>query len=164
MKNFLLLTVLAVISVSAVAQGDKPASPKMTTENALVKVTYGAPYKKGRDIFGGLVPFGQVWRTGANEATEIVVKKDVSFGGKPLKAGTYILFTIPTKTDWTVIINGQLGQWGAYDYDKSKAKNVLEVKVPSSSANTSLEQFTITAKDAGLELAWDKTVVLIPIK
>ena len=98
MKQFLLFfALLAGTTGFATAQEKKgpPASPRMTAEGKNVKVSYGQPSKKGRVIFGELVPYGKVWRLGANEATEITFEKDGSFGGKPVKAGTYTLFTIP---------------------------------------------------------------------
>jgi hypothetical protein len=94
-------------------------------ESTYVKVTYGRPHKKGREIFGELVPYGKIWRTGANEATEITFTNDVLINKKKLKAGTYTIFTIPEKDKWKVIFNSDLGQWGAYNYNADK--NVLEV-------------------------------------
>jgi hypothetical protein len=101
-----------------------------------VSITYGQPSKKGRVLFGdegsgSLEKYGKVWRLGANSATVITFKKDGSFAGKPVKAGTYTFFAIPTAKDWTIILNGQLGQWGAYDYEKHKSKDVLKVVVPA---------------------------------
>ncbi|MCI0412280.1 DUF2911 domain-containing protein [bacterium] len=94
-----------------------------------VMVTYGSPGVKGRKIFGDLVPFGAVWRTGADEATTITFSDDVVVQGHPVAAGTYSLFTIPEKTEWTVILNKENNQWGAYRYNKSM--DLLNVKVPS---------------------------------
>jgi hypothetical protein len=165
MKKIVLFAFLGLfISLQAFGQDQKPASPKMTAENALFKVTYGAPSKKGREIFGGLVPFDQVWRTGANEATEITFKKDVTVGDKAVKAGTYTLFTIPTATDWSFILNSELKQWGAYGYDKIKDKDVIKIKVASAKINDVQEMFTIAATNKGLDLIWDKTKVSVPIK
>ncbi|MBP6794807.1 MAG: DUF2911 domain-containing protein, partial [Saprospiraceae bacterium] len=113
---------------------------------------------------GGLVPYDAVWRTGANNATEITFKKDVTVAGKMVKAGTYSLFTIPTAKDWSLILNSELKQWGAYGYDKVKDKNVLEVKVPSMTTDTETEMFTIAATDKGFDILWDKTKVSVPVK
>ncbi|MDN4165451.1 DUF2911 domain-containing protein [Cytophagales bacterium LB-30] len=131
-----------------------------------IKVTYARPHKKGRAIFGELVPYGKVWRTGANEATEITFTKDVVFGGKELAAGTYALFTIPNTSEWTIILNSDLGQWGAYGY---KEKNdVLRVNVPVEKADAEYEPFTIkvkkNGKEASLQLMWDTTQVSVPIQ
>src|SRR6476660_6493757 len=105
MKHLLFMSVIVLSVLGSCAQA--PVSPKASAEGKGVKVTYGQPSKKGREIFGKLVPFGQVWRTGANEASEITFNKDVTVGGKPVKAGTYTLFTIPKETEWTVILNSQ---------------------------------------------------------
>ena len=78
-------------------------------KDAYIKITYSRPHKKGREIFGGIVPFGEVWRTGANEATEITTTKDILVNAVLLKAGTYSLFTIPDKIKWTIIINREVG-------------------------------------------------------
>jgi hypothetical protein len=153
----------ALISSFAFAQ--KPAaSPAITTESANVKITYGQPSKKDREIFGKLVPFGEVWRTGANGATEVTFKKDVKFGGASVKAGTYSLFTIPAKDEWTIILNSELKQWGAYGYDKVKDKNVASIKVKPLNNEASLEKLTLTAEDSQITIAWDMTSVKIPLK
>ncbi|MDJ1500948.1 DUF2911 domain-containing protein [Xanthocytophaga agilis] len=133
--------------------------------NMYIRVVYGQPLKRGREVFGVLQPFGQVWRTGANEATEITFTKDVKFGGKPLRAGTYTLFTIPDAEKWTIILNGELGQWGAFSYDPSK--NTLTVDAKADIIKETYEAFTIkfdeTKAGADLSLLWDKTKVTIPI-
>src|SRR5689334_20084655 len=99
MKSVLFYFLAALFVLPACAQ----KSPHETVEGKDISVTYGRPYKKGRDIFGGLEPYGKVWRTGADAATEVTFKKDGTFGGKPVKAGTYTLFTIPNEKEWTVI-------------------------------------------------------------
>ena len=129
---------------------------------AIVKVVYGRPLKKGREIFGSLVPFGKVWRTGANEATEIKFFKDVTFGGKQVKAGTYSLFTIPNASEWTIILSSDLDVWGAYSYKESS--DVLRVTVPATTASKSLDAFSITFNGSNLVLGWDKTRVEVPIQ
>ena len=161
MKHFLFLLVAGMFVLPACSQNRK--SPHETVEGNGIKVTYGRPYKKGRDIFGGLEQLGKVWRTGADEATQITFSKDVNFGGKPVKAGTYTLFTIPEKTEWTVILNSQLGQWGAYDYDKNKDKDVIHVKVPVKNLDKPIEQLTIRFKGSDMIIEWDRTQVAVPI-
>jgi hypothetical protein len=151
--------------ISSLAFAQKPAaSPAIVTESANVKITYGQPSKKDREIFGKLVPYGEVWRTGANGATEVTFKKDVNFGGAAVKAGTYSLFTIPTKDEWTVILNSELKQWGAYGYDKVKDKNVASVKVKPLNNEASLEKLTLTAEDSQITISWDMTSVKVPLK
>lgn len=164
MKKFLLFASLAVVMTSCFGQEKKPASPRETVSSADVSVSYGRPSKKGRVIFGELEKFGKVWRTGANEGTEITFKKDGMFGGKAVKAGTYTLFTVPEKGEWTVILNSELKQWGAYNYDKIKDKNVLEVKVPAQTTADVTEQLTITLSSSSMTIAWDQTKVEVPLK
>jgi hypothetical protein len=166
MKKIFTLVVFALLATTMTfAQDKKPvASPKQTVTSGNVSVTYGQPSKKGRAIFGGLVPYGQVWRTGANEATEITFNKDVDFGGKHVKAGTYTLFTIPTEKEWTIILNSQLKQFGAFDYDKYKSKDVVHVTVPAKHISNTVEKFTISAESNALILEWDQTSVRVPMK
>ncbi len=167
MKKLSALVVLMLVAAATVfgqKDKDKPReSPKMEANGPNVHVTYGQPSKKGREIFGGLVPYGQVWRTGANEATEITFDKDGMFGGKPVKKGTYSLFTIPNKGEWEIILNSELKQWGAFGYDKIKSKDVLHVKVPAQATNKVVEKFTISVMSDGLMMEWDKTRVLVPM-
>ena len=131
------------------------------------KVVYSRPMAKGRTVMGKLVPYGKVWRTGANEATEIKFYQDTQVSGDTVKAGTYSLFTIADKeTDkWTIILNKELDQWGAYNYDEDK--DVLRVEVPSKQMNKPIDAFTITFKEANegahLLLAWDHTLVEVPL-
>ena len=168
MKKLLTLSfLLAMAATSLFAQHKTPTnrkSPHETITGKNIKVTYGRPYKKGRDIFGGLEAYGKVWRAGADEATEITIDKDCMFGGKQLKAGTYTLFVTPNKTEWTVILNGKLGQWGAFDYDKNKDQDVLQATVPVKHLDNVVEQFTITIKKDGLLMEWDKTGAFVPVK
>ncbi|MDO6470317.1 DUF2911 domain-containing protein [Maribacter sp. 1_MG-2023] len=129
-----------------------------------VRVIYGRPQLKGRSM-EELAPTGKVWRTGANEAPEITFYKDVKFGGKDIKAGTYSLFTIPGADEWTVILNTNLNQWGSYFYDE--ASDVARITVPNGSDASSLEEFSIAFKEANdgahLVMGWDKTRVAVPI-
>ena len=131
-----------------------------------VKIVYGQPYKRGRDIFGGLEPYGEVWRTGANEATEITTTSEILFAGKQLDPGTYTLFTIPERKEWTIILNTVLGQWGAFDYDESA--DLFRVQVPSYSTNQVTEAFTIQFGEVvddstSIIMRWDTTEVRIPV-
>lgn len=160
---FLFLAILATTSNMAFCQ-EPPKSPRITAEGKDVKISYGQPSKRDREIFGKLVPYGEVWRTGANEATEITFAKNATFGGKPVKAGTYTLFTIPGETEWTFILNSSLKQWGAYKYNEIKGNDVLQVKVPSSSLSAPVEKLTITLPANKLVVEWDKTKVEVPVK
>lgn len=137
-----------------------------TTENNYVKCTYGQPLKKGREIFGNLVPYGKLWRTGANEATEITFTSNIQIGSTQLPAGTYTLFSIPNKDKWTIILNSELGLWGDFDYDATK--NVLIYEAPVSTNSDIYEGFTIQFEDVSngfnLLLLWDTVKVTVPIQ
>jgi len=169
MKKASLILLAILFSASAVfAQDGKEMKQRKsahdTVKSANVTVTYGRPAKKGRSIFGGLVPYGEVWRTGADEATEITFKKDGMFGGKEVKAGTYTLFTIPEEGKWTIILNSQLKQWGSFGYDKIKDKDVLHVDAPITHGGKAVEKFTIEVKKSELLMEWDQTSVSVPMK
>lgn len=142
------------------------ANLQFDKNNVSVNLRYCRPSKKGREIFGGVVPFDKVWRTGANEATEIEFKKNCTFAGKSVKAGKYSLFTIPKKEFWVVILNSVTGQWGAFTY--SEAKDILRVEVPVFQADKAEETFTIEFKEAKnggeMELRWDKTKIVVPLE
>jgi hypothetical protein len=127
---------------------------------------YSRPSLKDRAAFGEkspLAPVGEVWRTGANEATTFTVSKDVKIEGQTLAAGTYGLFTIPGATEWTIIFNKTAKQWGAYEY--KAADDVLRVKVKPTTTTTPVEQFTITADKSGkVTMAWAKTAASFTVK
>lgn len=161
MKILAIIPAVLFLAVSVTAQQQR-ASPKATAEGPNVKVAYGQPSKKGRVIFGGLVPYGQVWRTGANEATEITFEKDGTFGGKPVKAGTYTLWTIPGEKQWSVILNSDTKFWGT-EHEKHKDKDFLTVTVPSKAIGDEIEKFTIRFAGKNMILEWDKTRVEVPV-
>ena len=136
----------------------------MLDDDTYVKIVYSSPRKRGRTIFGGLVPFGEIWRTGANEATEMTVTSDITFGPQRLDAGTYSIFTVPGDERWTVIVNANLGQWGAYDYDA--AADLFRFDVAAARTDKVHEAFTISVQsgeDPAVRLVWDETEVVIPI-
>jgi hypothetical protein len=164
MKNLLLLASMLLFGMLATAQPNHPNSPHDTVSSKDVKVTYGRPSMKGREIFGKLVPYGSVYRLGADEATTITFAKDGNFGGKPIKAGTYALFAIPGEKNWTIILNGNPKQWGAFDYDKNKDKDVLKTDVAAKTLSAPVEQFTIGVTDKDLSISWEKTMVDVPLK
>ncbi len=131
-----------------------------------VKVHYGSPRKRGREIFGGLVPMGELWRTAANEATEITLTTPLRVAGQLLAAGTYSLFTIPGPEEWTVIFNHGLGQDGTQDYDQ--AQDALRAEAPVELLDQVHEAFTIGFEPEGssvlLVMTWDRTRVSIPLE
>jgi hypothetical protein len=160
----LLLAMAAFITFSACGQNRQRQSPHETVSTDNVSVTYGRPYKKGREVFGNLQKFGTVWRVGADEATTITFKKDVDFGGKPVKAGTYTMFALTNENEWTMILNSQMGQWGAFSYEKNKDKDVVHVNVPVTKLSNEVEQMTIRfPQPNSMVIEWDKTQVTVPI-
>jgi hypothetical protein len=162
MKRMLLLSMVSMIVLGACGQ-EKPVSPHETSTGKDISVRYGRPFKKGRVIFGGLIPYGKVYRCGADSATIITFAKDANFAGKTVKAGTYTLFVIPNEQSWTIILNGQLGQWGAYDYDKYKDKDVLQVDVPVKKLGSTVEQLTINLPPSSIVIEWDNVQVAVPV-
>lgn len=136
-------------------------------KDTYVKITYSQPQKKGRQVFGGVVPFGKVWSIGANEATEITTTRDITVNGILLKAGTYSLFALPSADKWTIIINSELGLWGSYNYNSRL--DVFRFDVPVQSVEGDVYESLTMRFNAGNEMAdlliaWDKTKVTIPIK
>jgi VCBS repeat-containing protein len=152
-----------VLSLSGLvwAQAQKKrASPHETTSamvgGSTITIEYGRPYKKGRDIFGGLEPLGKVWRTGADEATTFTTTKDLMVGNLHVPAGTYGLFTIPDKGKWTLVLNKTAKQWGAFKYEESQdlGRTPMQVKT----LDAPVEQLTIVIEPAGtLKIVWDRT-------
>lgn len=132
----------------------------------MIKVVYSRPQLKGRQIGVDLAPYGEVWRTGANEATEIRFYQDVMLGDQAVAAGTYTLFTIPGKEEWTIILNQDTDVWGAYNYDQSK--DVARFNVPAGSDSKSLDAFSIAfapeADGIKMVIGWGKTRIAVPFK
>lgn len=171
MKTFSVLLVALfslAFTLNAVAQQDKTQrpSPPMTASSSFgetkVVIQYGSPAVKGREIWGKLVPYGKVWRTGANEATVFEVSTDVMIEGKKLAAGRYALFTIPGEDEWVVIFNKTADQWGAYGY---KAEDdALRVTVIPASHSEMAERLTFQVVPDGdakatVTLSWEKVSV-----
>lgn len=170
MKNARIFSLLAllvafVFSTVAMAQEQKPkASPAATATGkvggATVTVNYSSPSVKGRTIWGELVPYGQVWRAGANEATTVTFDKDVMVEGKPLAAGTYSFYTIPAEDKWTVIFNKTAKQWGTQYDEKQDAQRVT---VTPRKAPTMNERLKYDVNSEGLLLSWENMVVPVKI-
>ncbi len=150
-------------------------SPKDTVEFKLndlkLEVFYNRPSKKNREIFGALVPFNQVWRTGANEATTFETNQTLDIQGTPLPAGKYTLWTVPKDTIWTVIFNSKQYAWGV---DKEMKPmwdpnyDAISIDIPVETINTTVEQFTIAFDNSTdnlfLTMAWDNVKVAVPLK
>jgi len=143
------------------------AHDRKGNDKAIIRVTYSRPSKNGREVMGKLVPYGKVWRAGANEASEIKFYQDVELAGKKVKAGSYALFTIPNEKEWTIILNSDLDYWGAYSY--KEASDVLRITAPATKLSSPVENFTIqmekkTGTEGVMKLAWETTVVEVPFK
>jgi hypothetical protein len=168
-----LITILVLVVRQVQFNNKKSHSPEEEVFYAdgelKLRVFYNRPYKKNREIFGALVPFGKVWRTGANEATVFETNKTITIEGKKLNPGTYSIWTIPDTTTWTVIFNSESGQWGINhkgEANRNPALDVLSVPVHAVKQERVFEQFTIAFERVGEEaemvLLWDNTVVAIP--
>ena len=131
-----------------------------------ISLDYSSPAARGRAVFGNVVPFGQVWRTGANSATKITFSKDVQIGGKSVAAGSYALFTLPGKDSWTVIVNRDFNQFGAFSYKEGEDVVRVEVKPETIAPRERMTfVFSETSDDATrLDLEWERTRVSLPIR
>jgi hypothetical protein len=178
MKRFLLFAGIGVAVIAGamivtmffMKKYTKSFSPEDETvfnySDLTINVFYNRPSKKGREIFGNLVPYNVVWRTGANEATTFETNKNLNFEGKILPAGKYSLWTIPGETNWTIIFNSEYGQWGINsngEANRDSSRDVLSIEVPSVHQDHVIEQFTIAFEQIGEEaemvLMWDQTIV-----
>ncbi len=167
---FLTSLLLAFATLAACQdKGKRPSPPAQAqckfSDGKTVNIAYSSPRAKGRKIFGGLVPYGEVWRTGANEATTFVTDADVNVGGKDVPAGSYTIFTVPNADKWTLIINKKTGEWGIpYKYEGDELARV-DMKVSSTSAP--VENFTIALNGMGssctLNMSWENTQASIGI-
>jgi Protein of unknown function (DUF2911) len=171
-RSFALLTLFAlVLTTLCFAQmggGNRPspaASASCDLGGKTVKTDYSSPRMKGRTIYGGLVPYGQVWRTGANEATTFVTSADIVVGGAHVPAGSYTIFTVPNADKWTLIINKKTGEWGIpykYESDELARVDMKVTKLPSS-----VENFTISydksATGCALRMDWETTRASVEI-
>jgi hypothetical protein len=166
-RSVLLAAVLGGALVPAASAQQKLASPrdstKATIAGATIAIDYGRPSKRGREIFGGLVPFDRVWRTGANEATTLVTDKPLMFGSLMVPAGKYTLWTVPGKAGWKLVINKQTGQWGT-NYDQAQDLGRVDMKVETLASP--VEQMVIKLQPAAgggvLRIEWDKTAAVVP--
>ena len=145
---------------------EKPLSPKETVNAKIdgvdTEIVYCRPSARNRTMIGGKEPYGKVWRTGANAATTIEFDKPVKIEGKSLPAGKYALFTIPNEKEWTIIINEDYNQQGAYNYDEKK--DVLRVNVKPKKTEQFVETFTITPEKDRVTLKWENTQVSFKVQ
>ena len=161
------LLALATLAAAQMEMGpdkSKRPSPPASTEckfsdGKTVKIDYSSPRAKGRKVFGGLVPYGDVWRTGANEATTFVAGTNVTVGGKDVPAGSYTIFTVPKADAWTLVISKKTGEWGT-DYAGEK-EDLTRVPMTVSKTSGPVENFTIGFEQAGrkcsLHMEWENT-------
>lgn len=172
MKKFLIVIILLVGLVQLAAQNKEEkirVSPKAEVMQVVgfteVRIIYSRPGVKGRAIWGGLVPYNQVWRAGANEATKFTFSSDVLIEGKLLKAGSYSFFAIPGKKEWTLIFNKVANQWGAFEYNEAQDALRIKVKPEKNPVHQEWLTYTITKTSdysAIIRLEWEK--LRVPFK
>ncbi|HMJ69644.1 MAG TPA: DUF2911 domain-containing protein [Cyclobacteriaceae bacterium] len=169
------ITLTAFLSIAAMlvcvttwAQSPAATATGKLSSGANITVKYSSPSVKGRKVWGELVPYGKVWRAGANEATIVETDKDITVGGKTLPKGKYSLYAMPTsEKDWTIYLNSQTGQWGitrAGETTRDAAKDVAEVKVTSKKSASMNEGLKYVVNADGISLIWDNLEVPIPVK
>ena len=186
MKKFVLLVCMSLGTTLAMAQSPGPASnldsspldmsyypanypvlkiQDKVSDPLIARVVYSRPQKKGRKLFGDLIGYGQVWRLGANEATEIEFFRDVKIDNKVVKKGRYTLYAIVNEDKWTLILNKETDTWGAFRYDSSR--DVLRTVVPVEKRADIAEAFYMAFQKAGkgaeLLITWDDVLVRLPI-
>lgn len=166
-RRIALFAFITLTITTALAQKPSPAESASCDLGGgkSIKTAYSSPRMKGRKIYGGLVPFGEVWRTGANEATTFVTSSEVVVGGKTVPAGSYTLFTVPTTNKWTLIVNKKTGEWGIpYKYESDELARI-DMKV--SKLPSPVENFTIAYDKAGsgctLRMDWETTRASVEI-
>jgi hypothetical protein len=168
----LLAAGLLSVGIIVQAQQDKAKRPSPAASTSIdlgggatIAIDYSSPRAKGRKIYGDVVPFGEIWRTGANESTTFVTTKDVMIGTLMVPAGNYTLFTVPTKDKWVLVLSKKTGEWGTDYPGPSNDLGRTDMKVTSLSAP--VENFTITLEKAGpganLNMDWETTRASVPI-
>jgi hypothetical protein len=167
-KQIAILSALTLIFVAScfAQEGARPSpaeSASCDLGGTTIKTDYSSPRMKGRKIYGDLVPFGKVWRTGANEATTFVTSGDVKVGGKAVPAGSYTIFTVPNADKWTLIINKKTGEWGIpYKYESDE---LARVPMTVSKLSSPLENFTISYEKSSctMNIDWEQTRASVQI-
>ena len=141
-----------------------PAEASTTIDGKTITIKYSAPSMRGRKVFGGLVPYGEVWRAGANAATTLVTQGDLQMDGLSIPKGTYTLYVLPEKDSWMLVVNKQTGQWGTV---YNEPQDLGRVKMTLSRSDTPVETFKITLDEDGgnrgkLTMSWENTVATVP--
>src|SRR2546427_7241079 len=168
----LCLSMFVLIAVAALAQEEKASRPSPAAQaqcqfadGKTIRVDYSSPRAKGRKIYGGLVPYGEVWRTGANEATTFVTTSDLMVGGTHVPAGSYTIFTIPNKDKWTLVISKKTGEWGT-NYPGPE-NDLARIEMKASALPAAAENFTIafdkTSGGCALRMDWESTRASVEI-
>lgn len=170
MQKLTALVVLLLFATLSFAQKEPPKSPPASAtckfaDGHTIKVDYSSPRAKGRKIYGGLVPYGEVWRTGANEATSFVTDANLTIDGKEVPAGKYTIFTVPNQDKWTLIVNKKTGEWGIpYKYQSDE---LAKADMSVSKTDAPVENFTISFHEMGtgchMYLDWENTRATIEI-
>jgi hypothetical protein len=164
-----LVLALCVLSSAQQDKSKRPSPPAQAqcklSDGKTITVDYSSPRMKGRKIFGGLVPYGEVWRTGANDATTFVTTANVSIDGKDVPAGSYTIFTVPEQDKWTLIVNKQTGEWGVpYKYE---ANELARLPMQASKTSSPVENFTISFNQSGsgctLQMSWENTQASVQV-
>jgi hypothetical protein len=167
-----LLATLAVAGIALRAQQDKasrpspPAKAECKIDAKTITIDYSSPRAKGRKIFGSLVPYGQVWRAGANEATTLGTTGEINIGGKAVPAGKYTIFAIPAEDKWTLVISKKTGEWGtAYP---GPDNDLARIDMKASKTSAPVENFTIAFDQKGstctMRMEWENTTASVDIK
>ena len=165
MKHFSTL-LLALVLMASSCTSEKIASPAKTTDGRIgtvqIEINYGAPSARGREIFGALVPYNEVWRTGANENTTVSFSEPVRILGQDVPSGTYGLFTTPGRDEWMLHLNSEYEEWGAYGYNEQN--NILNRIILPKKADSFQDQLLFSIEDMSVRLSWADLVLDIPIE
>jgi len=162
-KTLILLAFIVLIgckngeSIFSKGKNDRPSPPASTTgaiNGASITIDYSSPRVRNRKIWGELVPYNKIWRTGANEATVFSFSSDVKIAGQLIPKGKYSFFTIPGKEEWTVIFNKEWDLWGSYDYEEKK--DVLRIKIPINSLSSQSENMLFEINSDYISFKWEK--------
>lgn len=163
----LLAAAITLVTVASYAQKSPAATATGKVNGATITIKYSSPSVRGRKIWGDLVPYGQVWRAGANEATTVETDKDITIEGKPVKKGKYSLYAIAGETEWSIIINSETGQWGTDNSGattRNPAKDVAVVKVKPGKSASMNEALVYVVNDKGFVLRWENLEVPVAVK
>lgn len=166
-KLAILSLALGLVSTQSWSQASPAAAATGKIGEATITIKYNSPLVKGRQIWGGLVPYGKVWRAGANQATTLETDKDITIEGKSLPAGKYSLYAMVNENEWTIYLNSQTGQWGITrggETTKDAAKDVLSVTVKPVKSAAMNESLLYTVTNKGFSINWENLSVPVSVK